>query len=255
MTSHNYNTSIEPKYPRHLKDLSLKIGVASFPHLLSRFIAEQMVLKRQVATEENTAAVSVHSGRSELEPENRWRESRPLEFKSLISVYHSATSIFRAPSDLSGMSGLKRELIRSAPNWRNKGPRRDCVFVETDPDSKGMRGLNIARVRLIFSFQYEGENFPCALVHWFDKTSDIPDENTGMWVVEPKYLDCEQNGHDHQPKLQIVHTDTILRAAHLLPVFGRRPVEDSVTCTNSLDRYDKFYVNKYVDHHANEIAF
>lgn len=211
-----------------------------------------MVLKCQRTTGE-TAAASVHSGRLELE--NDWNTIRPSKFGGPISVYHSATSIFRAPSDLSGMSGLKRELIRSAPNWRNEGPRRDCVFIETDPDSNGMCGLNIGRVKLFFSFQLEGENVPCALVHWHNKVSDRPDENTGMWVVEPKYLESKQNGHEREPKLQIVHIDTILCAAHLLPVFGRQPVEKTVTCANALDIFDKFYVNKFVDHHANEIAF
>lgn len=166
-----------------------------------------------------------------------------------IRVFHSATAVFYAPSDLSGINGMKREIIRAAPSWRNGHPRYDCVFVETDPDNPGMRGLDVARLILLFSFDYEETTYPCALVHWFDRLHDAPDEETGMWVVN-KALQADGNPH-----VAILHLNSVLRAAHLVPIYGEDFVEPGVNYSNVLDKFASFYVNKYVDHHANEIAF
>ena len=46
-----------------------------------------------------------------------------------------------------------------------------------------MRGLDVARVQLFFSFSHDGIEYPCALVHWFSREGDLPSVNTGMWVV------------------------------------------------------------------------
>lgn len=121
-----------------------------------------------------------------------------------------------------------------------------------------MRGLHVARVLLFLSLDHQGTRYPCALVHWFAKLGDEPDENTGMWVVSPRYYDPEPDegeGRERQPKLQIIHIDAILRAAHLMPVFGTERIDPQINHENSLDYFDRFYVNKFVDHHANEIAF
>ncbi|KAF9784557.1 hypothetical protein BJ322DRAFT_1006988 [Thelephora terrestris] len=51
-----------------------------------------------------------------------------------VSVFHSATATFRAPSNPSGPGGMYREVIRSTPWWTRgdvSGPRRDCVFVDS----------------------------------------------------------------------------------------------------------------------------
>src|ERR1700733_8129563 len=42
-------------------------------------------------------------------------------FRERISVYNSASAMFYAPSDLSGVGGMRREHIRAVPSWR-KGP-------------------------------------------------------------------------------------------------------------------------------------
>ena len=105
-----------------------------------------------------------------------------------ISVFNSASSIFFAPSDLSGLAGMKREYIRSCPKWRNEESRRDCVFVITDPEIPGMRGMDVARILAFFSFRWEGDIFPCAVIRWFDRVGDEPDDDTGMWMVEPSCL-------------------------------------------------------------------
>lgn len=170
-------------------------------------------------------------------------------FYGKITVYGSAVATFHAPSDISGIGGMRREWIRAIKSWR-KGPGRyDTIFVNTDPSAEGMRGLDIARVRLFFSFSYEGVKYPCALVHWFSRVDDSPDDYTGMWVVEPEI------SNDGEPLASIIHLDTIVRASHLLPVFGQERVSKTISFTDTLDMFTSFYVNKYIDHHAFEIAF
>jgi hypothetical protein len=134
-------------------------------------------------------------------------------------------------------------------SWR-KGPGRyDTIFVNTDSSAEGLRGLDVARVRLFFSFSHEGVQYPCALVRWFSRVGDSPNDNTGMWIVEPPVDD------DGESLTTILHLDTIVRAAHLLPVFGHERVSRTLSCTDTLDRFTSFYVNKYADHHSFEIAF
>jgi len=145
---------------------------------------------------------------------------------------------------------MRRERIRAVKSWR-KGPGRyDTILVNTDPTAEGMRGLDVARVRLFFSFSYEGVQYPCALVCWFSREGDSPDNTTGMWIVEPDTSD-----DDGETLTSIIHLDTILRAAHLLPVFGSEHVSWTLSFTDTLDTFSSFYINKYVDHHAFEIAF
>ena len=52
----------------------------------------------------------------------------------------------------------------------------------------------------------------------------------------------------------VIHIDTMIRAAHLL---GKPdgPLSAAVTYVSALDLFATFYINKYVDHHAYEIAF
>ncbi|KAF8218902.1 hypothetical protein L208DRAFT_1345772, partial [Tricholoma matsutake] len=141
------------------------------------------------------------------------------------------------------------ERICIVKSWR-KGPGRyDTIFVNTDPSMEGMQGLDIACVRLFFSFSHDGVEYPCALVHWFSCVGNLPDNNTGMWVVEPDVLG---NG---EAFTSIIHLDTIVRASHLIPVFGPQRVSKTLSFTDTLDAFSSFYVNKYVDHHAFEIAF
>ena len=54
----------------------------------------------------------------------------------------------------------------------------------------------------------------------------------------------------------IIHLDSIVRGAHLLPKFpSDAPVYWEINYMNVLDVYTLFYVNKFIDHHAFEIAF
>ena len=113
-----------------------------------------------------------------------------------------------------------------------------------------MRGLDIARVHLFFSFEADSRLFSCALVHHFCKTFDNPDPDTGMWIVEPD-LDCE--GYR---VMSIVHLDSVVHAMHLLLIFkGDTLVPSEVNFTHTLDIFSALYVNKYIDYHAFETVF
>ena len=172
---------------------------------------------------------------------------------SKVSVYHSAAAIFWAPSNLSGPGGMYREVICSTPFWLRgdiPGPRWDCVFVDMgDSENQGMKALLVARVYLFFRFSHEGVDYPCALVCWYS-TSDEPDATTGLRVVEP------ESTHRGMRHMSVIHLDSIVCGAHLLPRFpSDAPVYREINYTNVLDVYKTFYVNKFIDHHAFEIAF
>jgi hypothetical protein len=173
-------------------------------------------------------------------------------FNERIHVYHSAVATYYAPSDISGTTGLIRQRIRATPSWRKGAeeesvPRYDCVFLNGDPDLPGFQALGVARIRLFFSFIYQGVEYPCALVDWFLKTDSEPDSDTRMYVVEP-----EMNGD--QRVQSVVHLDSILRGAHLVAVFGDQFVPIDLRHFHTLDAFRRFYVNKYVDAHAFEIV-
>jgi hypothetical protein len=146
---------------------------------------------------------------------------------------------------------MRRERIRSTPSWRGDAPRRDCAFIVEDDDKPGMRGMGVVRVLLFFSFEHDHTHYPCALVDWFKKVGLDP--VTGMWVVRP---DIVQRGRrPEEPERSVLHLDSFLRAAHLIPVFGKDKVPRDFHFTFSLDSFKAYYVNKYIDHHANEVAF
>lgn len=165
------------------------------------------------------------------------------------TVHHSATVIFHAPSDLAGTGGMRREQIRCTRSWRKGAARHDCIYVEQEPDLEGFRGLFAARVKLLFRFKYQEVWFPCMLVEWFSTVGNEPDELTGMWVVEPDYAG---NG---RRSCSVIHVDSVLRNAHLIPAYGSAFIPHDLTLDDSLDAFNAFYVNKYADHHSYEIVF
>lgn len=168
-----------------------------------------------------------------------------------VQLFNSARAVYYAPSDLSGIGGMHQERIRAMRSWYGGPPRYDCVFVgNADSDEPGFRGLNVARVRVFFSVQHDGETYPCALVHWFSHVGNGPDPVTGMWKVKPDY------DRHHKPVLAVISVDSIFRAAHLIGVSGSQCIpRHGFDHSKSLDSFQSFYVNKYADHHAHEIAF
>ncbi|KAF8833180.1 hypothetical protein BDN67DRAFT_917496 [Paxillus ammoniavirescens] len=144
---------------------------------------------------------------------------------------------------------MRREIIRSAPSWCHGPARRDCVFVNLTSTTAGMHGMSIACVLLFLAFDHDQTEYLCALVQWFNTVGNEPDEDTGMWVVELSY------NPDCSPQLAIIHADTIVHAAHLLPVFASDQfILKSINLHNALDTFNLFYVNKFADHHTFELA-
>jgi hypothetical protein len=117
-----------------------------------------------------------------------------------------------------------------------------------DQQAQGFQAMSVVRIRLFFSFTHNGVDYPCALVDWFKKVGRSPDPETGMWIVEP-----EMSGRSQLTT--VVHLDTLLRGAHLIPVYGSAHIPVGFRYIHSLDAFKSFHVNKYIDHHANEIAF
>jgi hypothetical protein len=168
-------------------------------------------------------------------------------FYGKITVYPSAVAMFHAPSDISGIGSMCCEHLCAVKSWR-KGPGHyDTVFINTDPDAEGMHGLSVACMQLFFSFSHGGVQYPCALVHWFSSVGDSPNNNTGMWEVV--------NDTPNKYPSTILHLDTIVRTAHLLPVFGCEHMSQALSFTDTLNSFTRFYVNKYADHHAFKIVF
>jgi hypothetical protein len=165
-------------------------------------------------------------------------------FTGKIRVHNSAVCTFHAPSDPSGVGGMHREHIRAVPMWRNSSCRYDCAFVNRNSDLAGMKGMDVVRILLFFSFNFSGTTYPCALVRWFTIIGDEPDEDTGMWIVQPEV------NQDGLPVISIIHLDCVVRAAHLIGVFGNTPIPKTLLFSQSLDSFKFFYVNKFIDHHA-----
>ena len=167
-------------------------------------------------------------------------------FFGKISMFHSASATYYAPSDLSGIGGMRRECIRATPSWHKGPPRYDCALVTTDPNLNGIHGLDVARVLLFFSLEFQNKEYPCALIQWYIKTSEEPDEVTGMWTVE-----CEMK--DGEPFVSVIHLDCIMRAAHLVPMYGDGFIP-MIDPSNTLDAFKLYFINKYADHHVCEIT-
>jgi hypothetical protein len=165
-----------------------------------------------------------------------------------ISVFSSAVATFYAPSDESGIRGMRREHIQSTHMWRNQGPQRDCALVVEDETKPGIKALTPVRIALFFSFMHQGKYYPCALVEWFRKYGSHPDKDTGMWKVRPHMVRrCRLT--------TVIHLDSCLRGAHLLPVFdGATLLPTDFHYTYSLDAFESYYINKYADNQMYEMC-
>ena len=219
-------STVESSYPRDLVVLAVSIKQPTFPLALRQFLY-------------------MHENPDhELEPPSTIEDCP--QFHGEIKVYHSATAIFYAPSDLCGAGGMRRELIRSTPCFHGH-PRRDTVFVVLDESHSGMRGLEVGRILLFFTFSYRRKHFSCALINWFVHHSE-PDTDTGMWAVQ---LECDRRGI---PTVQVIEVETIARAAHLLPIYGSERVPEDFSHHDALDSFRSYFVNHFVDHHAHEFV-
>lgn len=176
-------------------------------------------------------------------------EHRPDEVRMTsdkLNIYGSAVVKFYAPSDSSGRYGMTTERLRSVSNWRGEGRRHDTAYVTNGLDLPGFRGMSVCRIRLLFSFEHDNVHYPCALVDEFVTRGNAPDQTMGMWVVQPDVYE------DGDPITTVIRLDSIFRAAHLMPVYGHDPVPFDFDRSDTLDAFEAFYVNQYIDHHAHE---
>ena len=106
--------------------------------------------------------------------------------------------------------------------------------------------MAVVRIILFFLFNYEGIYYPCTLVEWFRRVKLDP--VTGMWVVRPDMM-------GGIPDRSVLHLDSFLHGAHLIPVYGDEVLPIDFHYSYSLDAFKAFYVNKFIDHHTHEIVF
>ena len=70
-----------------------------------------------------------------------------------------------------------------------------------------------------------------------------------MWRVKPDY---DNTGN---LAMSIIHLDSMVRGAHIMGIADTTQIPHHLTFDRSLDAFQAFYVNKYIDHHAHEYAF
>jgi hypothetical protein len=121
-------------------------------------------------------------------------------FSGKVHVFNSAVATFHAPSDPSGAGGMRQEHIRAVASWRKGLPQYDCAFLSTNPDIPGMLRMSVVRIWVFLSFTFEGKSYPCTLVHWYKRFQELPDNDTGLWVLQPE-LDDAGN-----PEISIIHS-------------------------------------------------
>ncbi|KAI0682814.1 hypothetical protein C8T65DRAFT_713697 [Cerioporus squamosus] len=175
-------------------------------------------------------------------------ECPELSPRTCVAVYQSARAVFYAPSEAAGPGEMHQEYIRCTPSWYGGPARYDTVYVQTNPDIEGLLGTTVVRVRAFLSFVHDGVRHPCALVEWFELDGDEPDPVTGMWVVKPEL--------EHGNRVSaIVPVESIVRASHLIGVYGRTKIPIAFDYSQSLDAFRRYYVNWFVDYHAHETVF
>ena len=128
------------------------------------------------------------------------------------------------------------------PCWQRGPPRYDPVLINTDDEKEGLYGMEVAHVQLFFSFTYNDHTYPCAYIDWYTREGEGPDADMGLWIVS------KDVGHS-----AVIHLDSIIRCAHLIPVYGQPFLPSGLTSSNSLDTFSSYYVSKYADHQMFEI--
>ena len=94
---------------------------------------------------------------------------------------------------------------------------------------------------LFFSIRHNKTHFPCTLVSWYS--------TTGMWKVKPNFDNLGNVA------MLIIHLDSMVCSAHLMGIAGTIRIPHHLTFNCSLNAFQAFFVNKYIDHHAHEYAF
>jgi hypothetical protein len=110
----------------------------------------------------------------------------------------------------------------------------------------------VGRIRLIFKLppQY-GIATPLAYIQRFNGPHQVangPLKRVNMYRVERSHYSAE---YGHQYEEEVVPLSFIRRTCHLLPIFGEHtPVFDDSETPDSLELFDQFYLNSYLDLHT-----
>ncbi|KAI0808970.1 hypothetical protein BC629DRAFT_1480632 [Irpex lacteus] len=166
-------------------------------------------------------------------------------FYGRVSRFYSGRAIIYAPSEDSGTTGLHTETIRSHPHWRRGRARYDTVLVQNGPEADTLSGMLVGRVLSFLSFAHEDVRYDTALLEWFLPLGEEPDPVTGMWIVRPEM----RRGQRH---VGLVHIDSIVRGCHLIGVYGKHQLPRDFHFSFSLDAFQAFYLNHYIDYHAHQ---
>ncbi|KAI0740248.1 hypothetical protein C8Q76DRAFT_765250 [Earliella scabrosa] len=125
-----------------------------------------------------------------------FHDGHPPEDPETVSVFPAAVAIFHAPSDLCGAHGMKKERIRAVRSWRGGATRNDCVLTMNDT-LPFQRGLDVARVLLLFSFKHS------------DVEPQMDDH--GRRVISVIHLDCHTDTLDVFDVFYVTSMPTIMR--------------------------------------------
>ncbi|KAG1853048.1 hypothetical protein F4604DRAFT_2044766 [Suillus subluteus] len=194
-------------YVQNVHALSLELNLPHLPFMIQEFIHDQHYSEDPNPPEFDPATAQVFLGN--------------------LTIFNSAAASFHAPSDLSGMGGMRRKHIQATPSWHVGEPRHDFLC--------------------LFSFDYPISYYPCTIVHCYSYVHKECDPDTGMYVVTPTTTG------DDVPDVSIIHVDCIFHAAHLIPVYGPDFIP-KISPHNSYDMFHSYYVNRYADHHTFEIV-
>ena len=105
--------------------------------------------------------------------------------------------------------------------------------------------MHVVWVFALIKFKYKKTTYPCVVIKWFSATNNTPCPDTGMWIVE----------RDQDDEYDIIHLDTIVCAAHLMGIAGTSSIPRDFDFSHMLTGFNSFYVNRFIDYHAYEIAF
>ena len=159
-------------------------------------------------------------------------EAYHLAIDDKIHTFNSATSTFRAPCDTSGIYGMCCEIFMQHHHGEVVLPDM-IAFLSTQIQMLKERVVSKScALSFFFSFQHQSKTYLCALVQWYSYIREEPDEDTGLWKIEP---DTDDDGSPH---LGIAHVEAIYRAVHLMPAyctskFMTKPSQSTLHSTSS----------------------
>ncbi|KAJ7113623.1 hypothetical protein C8R44DRAFT_741205 [Mycena epipterygia] len=100
--------SLVRKVPRNVHQLATYLGQPRLHELIRRFLFEQL---NPDAPDDRVVSLA-----------------ECPDFSERVFIYNSARAVFYAPSDVSGIGGMRHERIRATKSWYRGPPRYDCVF-------------------------------------------------------------------------------------------------------------------------------